>query len=283
MRQTNRSTMRAHGKSLRRSVAVMAGLISIFSSLIAAPAFAATASPNYYDAGVMCNFTMIFVRGSGEAAGVGSAHSGRTYQYGGTGTMLSSGLETAVLNDAEIPVYTEAINYPASVYDPQTLGYPGSENTGRTNLRAELDYLVSTCPNVDILLAGYSQGAQVIGDVLDGSAPNPLPASIRSHITAVALWGDPSYRAGQGWDAQSTTVAPANGIFVRNSGAFSGYLASVWPVTSPTPIVIPTVKSYCLTGDAFCQSQYPLGQTVHASYNTTAGWAWMRQFLIDED
>ncbi len=187
------------------------------------------------------------------------------------------------MQDQLVPVYEEAINYPASLYDIQNGGYVASENTGRTNLRAELNYLVSTCPYMSIMLAGYSQGAQVIGDVLDGSAPDPLPASIRSHIRAVGLWGDPTYRPGQIWNAQSAAAAPANGIFMRNDGAFSGYQAQIWPSWSMVPITVPTIRSYCLTGDAFCQGQFPAGMDIHNSYNTTAGWAWMREFIISAD
>jgi hypothetical protein len=161
------------------------------------------------------------------------------------------------------------------IFDTQ-YNYFQSEGIGATNLRNEITYLIDQCPYVNILLGGYSQGAQVIGDVLVG-----LSAAQRNHIGAVTLWGDPSYRRSEVYDNNPAT--PDSGIFSRTPAAFSAYTSTIRPASSTTPITVPNVRSYCNVGDAFCQNKYPLGMTEHQSYNTSAGWAFMRQFLISTD
>jgi hypothetical protein len=144
----------------------------------------------------------------------------------------------------------------------------------------------ATCPYTNILLAGYSQGAQVIGNVLDNATTPQLSATAKAHIASVVFYGDPAYRPGEAWDADGDGTD--TGLFERHAGAFSAYTAPIYAILGEdTPTYVTKIRSYCATGDAFCQGQYPLGQAIHASYGTAsygnAGWAFMRYFLIDAD
>jgi hypothetical protein len=97
---------------------------------------------------------------------------------------------------------SKIINYPAVAWyqyiklvplgRPDWNGLGKSEATGEADLLAAIkaDEAKSTaadCPGAPILLAGYSQGAEVVVRALDA-----LPAADRSSIT-VALLGDPSF------------------------------------------------------------------------------------------
>jgi cutinase len=61
--------------------------------------------------------------------------------------------------------------------------------------------MANSCPHTKVVLGGYSQGAAVIDIVT--AAPvaglgfqQPLPGNAANHVAAVALFGNPSGRAG---------------------------------------------------------------------------------------
>ena len=254
---------------------VVALAATVLSLVVAVPANAGTLVATGQRCGLA---TLIYVRGSLEAAGSGSMYGGRVYQSGGIGQRLVN-FGLAVDNDQLIPVYQEALNYPAAVWSADGTNYVNSVAIGVSRLRAEIEDIATTCPHTNILLAGYSQGAHVIGDVIDSTTSTQLSSNAKSKIAAVALWGDPTYVPGESWDAAGNPSA--RGRFWRNTHAFSQYVGTKWTENGPTSIS--RVVSYCLAGDAWCQAAYPGGQTIHESYNTTSGWAFMRQFLIDSD
>jgi Cutinase len=49
------------------------------------------------------------------------------------------------------------------------------------------------CPNNKIFLVGYSQGAQVTGDVYQAISQDKRDAGVVKHIRGVALFGDPYF------------------------------------------------------------------------------------------
>ncbi|KAF5857737.1 hypothetical protein ETB97_005372 [Aspergillus alliaceus] len=75
----------------------------------------------------------------------------------------------------------QAVDYPATWDNPP---YSISEGQGVNETRRMLEEYTSTCPNSDIVLLGYSQGAQVVADVLCGTSESgfhpssPLPWGI---------------------------------------------------------------------------------------------------------
>jgi predicted esterase len=73
-----------------------------------------------------------------------------------------------------------------------SVGFLGSYNdsvkAGKKALKAEVDDEERLCPGLKLVLAGYSQGAQVVGDVYSS-----LSASERVNVIGVVLFGDPYF------------------------------------------------------------------------------------------
>jgi acetylxylan esterase len=100
--------------------------------------------------------TIIVARGSTEAPGTGV-----------TGETVAS-LVTNQVEDSN----TFGLDYPATLEN-----YESSESAGVESLLDTIAELVDACPDTQVVLMGYSQGAQVIGDTLCGSGHNsPLVA-----------------------------------------------------------------------------------------------------------
>jgi hypothetical protein len=67
--------------------------------------------------------------------------------------------------------------------------YNGSVNDGKAALRQVISSEARVCPKVKLVLAGYSQGAQVVADVYQ----RDLSPSQRSRIAGVVVFGDPYF------------------------------------------------------------------------------------------
>lgn len=65
--------------------------------------------------------------------------------------------------------------------------YLASVELGRAEARVAVDELLVACPDQHLVLAGYSQGAHVIGEALFD-----LPAEHLDRVAFVALFGDPT-------------------------------------------------------------------------------------------
>ena len=86
------------------------------------------------------------------------------------------------------------------------MNYPASLNFGQavdgiTDASNRIQSIAAQCPATKIVLGGYSQGAAVAGYttssvvpagyVLPAGLAGPMPASVASHVSAVALFGTP--------------------------------------------------------------------------------------------
>src|SRR4051794_19105680 len=121
-----------------------------------------------------------FARGTFEAPGVGA-----------TGQAFVDAL-TARLPGKAVDVY--AVNYPASLDFGQAID-------GVADASNKIQSIATQCPSTKIVLGGYSQGAAVAGYTtssvvpagysLPASISGPMPASVASHVAAVALFGTP--------------------------------------------------------------------------------------------
>jgi len=86
------------------------------------------------------------------------------------------------------------------------VNYPASKDflaaaDGANDASNHVQQMSSNCPNTKLVLGGYSQGAAVIDIVTAAPVPGlgfhqPLPADVADHVAAVALFGNPSGRAG---------------------------------------------------------------------------------------
>lgn len=123
---------------------------------------------------------VVFARGTFEAPGVGA-----------TGQAFVDAL-TARLPGKAVDVY--AVNYPASLDFGQAV-------SGIADASNKIQAVAAQCPSTKIVLGGYSQGAAVAGYttssvvpagyVLPAGLSGPMPASVASHVAAVALFGTP--------------------------------------------------------------------------------------------
>jgi cutinase len=143
--------------------------------LLAAPAATANATDDSCAA-----VEVVFARGTFEAPGVGA-----------TGQAFVDAL-TARLPGKTVDVY--GVNYPASLDFGQAVD-------GITDASNRIQSIAAQCPSTKIVLGGYSQGAAVAGYTTASAVPagftlpagiaGPMPASVASHVAAVALFGTP--------------------------------------------------------------------------------------------
>jgi predicted esterase len=129
--------------------------------------------------------TLVFARGSGQDPGAGDATMFFALVYERRGDLRLDHME---------------LDYPAAggreILVGARLGalgggsgqrYRASVDDGRRALVPVVADLLDECPHQQIVLGGFSQGAQVIGEGLFD-----LPAAHRSPIAFVALFGDPT-------------------------------------------------------------------------------------------
>ena len=194
-------------------------------------------------------------------------------------------MEALFKGDDIIPTWTLAVDYPAVVFTSPAETYLNSLAAGVKNLYDQINNTIAECPASNLVLVGYSQGAHVIGNVLAGVGTPPLSQNARDHILSVALFGDPTYRAGEPYNAAGSGAA--NGLFARPAGELSSWTRLGYPTPDTmTPVPVPIIRSYCYTGDAFCQNA-GLGDDaidVHESYDSTAtgdAYFFLRDFIFD--
>ena len=158
-----------------RYLAIGCGVLTVSSwALVGASIPTASAEP--------CpDVQVVFARGTTEEPGVGP-----------TGQAFVDSLRTRI-GAKSLGVYP--VDYPA------TLDFP----TAVTGIHDASDHVLtmaSACPETDLVLGGYSQGAAVMGFVTssvipDGApagVPNPMPPEVAERVAAVALFGKPNNR-----------------------------------------------------------------------------------------
>jgi hypothetical protein len=114
--------------------------------------------------------------------------------------------------------------------------YDASAALGVQDVLAATRRIISGCPATRILLAGYSQGAQVSGDAYQLLSP-----ADRAHLLGVFLLSDPHRNA-------SDLAANAGSASAGPPGASARPL---FPLTIPEQ-----VRSYCQTGDPVCDGPF---------------------------
>jgi cutinase len=165
----------ATGRLAKSATLSTLALGAIVVGLFAGP----TATANAAD-GSCSAVEVVFARGTFETPGVGA-----------TGQAFVDAL-TARLPGKSVDVY--AVNYPASLDFGQAVD-------GVADASNRIQSIAAQCPSTKIVLGGYSQGAAVAGYTTASSVPagftlpasisGPMPASVASHVAAVALFGTP--------------------------------------------------------------------------------------------
>jgi cutinase len=140
--------------------------------LVAVPAASAAPCPDV---------EVVFARGTAEAPGLGP-----------TGEAFVSALRSRI-GTKSLDVYP--VDYPATTDFPRALD-------GVRDASIRVESIAASCPDTNIVLGGFSQGAAVAGYVTadkipDGApdgVPNPMPDDVAQHVVAVALFGKPNDR-----------------------------------------------------------------------------------------
>jgi cutinase-like protein len=125
---------------------------------------------------------VVFARGTTEDPGVGP-----------TGGAFVDALRSRV-GAKSLEVY--AVDYPATTEFRTALD-------GIADARAHILATAATCPDTEMVLGGFSQGAAVMGFVTADAVPDgvspadvpaPMPPDVADHVAAVVLFGKPSTR-----------------------------------------------------------------------------------------
>jgi len=165
-----------------------------------------------------------------------------------------------------------AIDYPATGIEiggvdedgnPQLIynfpAYRASVGLGASQFSNQVQSFSEACPDSAIVVMGYSQGAQVLGDSLcgvEGIVPvfeqrPPLDDAYTYNIKAILQLGDPRNVPGLPWHAGNGTRNI--GRFPRQSFRGCGRYGDFW-------------QSYCDEGDFFCD--FGRSYQVHLEYVT---------------
>jgi hypothetical protein len=204
--------------------------------------------------GLACsNVEFIGVRGSGESY---SGNFGMGTQIGNmfervrarkpsTQTLQSYGLEYPAVNVAE---WWKAWDYYFSVWE------------GDEHLENRIKADASACSSMKILVAGFSQGAHVVGDTIDNLS-NSNDSSL-SHIYGVALYGDPRFNPSDKATARGNYNPEHWGILTER-GAYSSKINN-------------RLGDWCRREDAICQG-FNAGNLEHHEYKNYEGGVFLQQ------
>lgn len=176
--------------------------------------------------------TFVGVRGSGEDA----------FAYEGLGQTVQAAkdqLVAGVMDMDIIPVPYPAIPVGFDALSYST-AYSNSVQIGAIALTGILAEINKDCPKTQVVLVGYSQGAQVVGDTLDS-----LPTALQNQIKALVLFGDPRF------NPQLTVDAGTFNTSLYGVWATPGNQAGLQPRQFPSSMTS-QVKSYCIAGDPIC-------------------------------
>lgn len=201
-------------------------MAAVVTGLFAGPATTANAADDACAA-----VEVVFARGTFEAPGVGA-----------TGQAFVDSLQ-ARLPGKTVEVY--GVDYPASLDFGQAV-------TGIADAVNKIQSITAQCPSTKVVLGGYSQGAAVAGYTTSSMVPagytlpasisGPMPASVASHVAAVALFGTP--------DPWFLGLADRNAPPITIGDLYAGKTIQL-----------------CATGDPVC---FPggLDRSAHSSYKT---------------
>lgn len=163
-----------------------------------------------------------------------------TYQSGyGTLEPLVDSMKAAIPGSASV-----ALEYPAA--SNAQISYRDSVQSGVMNMTRYIEYFVDGCPNTQLLLVGYSQGAQVSLTSMCGwdrsadttvafPSSDPLPQKYSDAIIGVVSFGDPTHNVPTAFNRGTSTHA---GIFPRTPHECGPYKNKI--------------ASWCNAGDTFC-------------------------------
>ena len=273
---------------LRRAIA----LAGATCALLAATATVAQAVPAAGQSDTCADVAFLGARGSGEAPGLGTTVHDAADRYQHTVGSAAT-VETRPVAYPAVPVLdldvvkqlqqaiadAELWRWRPGMGDqrPPIPGLNGAGSTqwllssrtkydnsvveGTKDIRAQMSSLALRCSNTRFVLAGYSQGAQVVTRFLESiDTANPADRALSDRIIGIALFGSPMF-------AQYDPPAQVNRSR-QGPAPYSFLRQGVYQTLNDLPVGEPSVlsqqpwvtrsHSYCLQRDVVCQSSSPL-------------------------
>lgn len=245
-------------------------LVLALGALLAVAGSPAGALPAHWEESHPCpNVTVVGARGSSEERSPNGAD-----DYRGFGPRAVHVLEeiVATFEPVGIRVGAVSIDYPAvgvgesllSLITLSERGFGSSIDLGVTRLIDTVDLVRRACPSTVIVLAGYSQGAEVIRRALASGIPQG------DDVAGVVLISDPMFVTG---DADAGVHL--HGTFQEDHEGIRTVVATV----APSPWVAPRTFSICDQGDIVCQwsrnglpvglLSWQTGVDIHLGYRDT--------------
>lgn len=121
--------------------------------------------------------------------------------------------------------------------------YYESVKDGAEELAWYLEDQMTSCPLQQVVLGGYSQGAEVVADGI-----NIMQPDFRARIADVALYGDPKFNPRE-------DGSYVKGPWVRGDAAFPNFTGGILsPRKQYVPDDIPSLGSWCASGDKICDA-----------------------------
>lgn len=200
------------------------------------------------------DFVFVGARGSGETGDYGAALQG----LGPTVFLLYDALHSRVVAAGK-SMDLEVVHYPAVAVDGINgilkalhfgKAYDDSVKSGVADAQSRISAKLSSLPvgcSTRLVISGYSQGAQVVGEVMTA-----LPDATKARIVGSALFGDPYFNG-------DDSVADFSDYDPNHHGSLSQ--RALWGNTTSQD-----VASYCHNGDPICNLSKKLvslfGQTL---------------------
>jgi hypothetical protein len=227
----------------------------------AAAALVALAAPQAALASTSCVPTMLIgVHGTNEETGVIGNELSSLYN----GVVLNTGLpeqglsgwqdDSTLIND----LGTGLTSAPALLNALTKL--VTAVNAGATDLYNQVTRESAQCPGEHFVLAGFSQGAMVVGEF---ARNHPELAGL---VSGAILWADPEFN---GDDSLSKGVDVSDNSFVSTSG-WSGAFSSFYGLRLTFPSAWSgRLQSYCSSDDPICNWAPPYNLPKHGDETST--------------
>lgn len=174
------------------------------------------------------DIAVAFARGTGEPPGLG-----------GVGNAFVDSLRAQAFPRT---VGSHGVIYPASGDFSGGPAFTMNIADGIRDGAGHVQGVIAACPNTQVVLAGFSQGAVVMAFITSGTVPTgvpptfagpPMPPPVADHVAAVVLFGKPS---GQPMVKYGAPLAAVGGPYVAKTMEFC---APGDPVCSEVPTVGP--------------------------------------------
>ncbi|WP_278265398.1 cutinase family protein [Nocardia sp. AG03] len=199
-----------------RSRILLSAVVS--AAALALPALPSAAAEPAASSGECAQLRVVTVRGTLEPQ---------------SGSLLLTPLGQRIARESGRTATVGELEYPASMS-------PDSSVRGVENLTALLNATAAACPDQQLVLLGYSQGARVISNTL--AARTALTDQAAARIDAIALFGNPV----------------RNGAEPYNRGTADPALSGTGPLpTGALAEFADRLHDYCSSGDRVCAGGDP--------------------------